>query len=368
LSAALLTSPAFSRMVGDIYDCILDRGHWPEVLGELCERSGGCAASLNVHVLPDLTPRLLAEHGTDPVYSQRYIEEYGRINPLLATAVLGMAEGELGVLSRIPDLGDYYTSPFYREWVAPQGWGDWAAGVLQRGQDRVALLAVARKAAEGPFRTQQIRFLRLVLPHVQRATMLGRLLDVGLAQRDGMAALIDRLSVAALLVDPAGRIIHANAPAEAMLETGELLRADGSTLRLEDPPAAEALATMLAASPGSEARLVPVATHAGRRVLSLLPATAESGGLAVVLATLPEPNAPLPGELLARAYGLTPGETRVLLPLLGGRSLQGIADDLGITHRTVKAHLHSVFTKTGTARQSDLLREVLHLLPPLRAA
>jgi DNA-binding CsgD family transcriptional regulator len=66
----------------------------------------------------------------------------------------------------------------------------------------------------------------------------------------------------------------------------------------------------------------------------------------------------------AAAFKLTPGETRVLASLLGGRTLAETADTLGISPTTAKSHLESIFTKTGVARQADLMRLITGLTPP----
>ena len=44
--------------------------------------------------------------------------------------------------------------------------------------------------------------------------------------------------------------------------------------------------------------------------------------------------------------------------LASGRSLVEAADTLGIAHNTARAHLRSIFAKTGARRQSQLV----HLL------
>lgn len=64
-------------------------------------------------------------------------------------------------------------------------------------------------------------------------------------------------------------------------------------------------------------------------------------------------------ELLVCLYGLTPAETRVTRHLLRGYTLKEAAKKLGIAVTTVRSHLKVVFEKTGTSRQSELIRCVL---------
>jgi len=72
---------------------------------------------------------------------------------------------------------------------------------------------------------------------------------------------------------------------------------------------------------------------------------------------------PLPGEVLVRLYGLTFAETRLIGLLAAGRSLDEAATALGISRATARTHLRHIFEKTGTTRQSQLMKLVLSALP-----
>ena len=61
---------------------------------------------------------------------------------------------------------------------------------------------------------------------------------------------------------------------------------------------------------------------------------------------------------------MTPGEIRVLERLLAGRSAAEISDDLGTAIPTVRTHLASIFAKTGTSRQAEVIRLAAQLASP----
>ena len=355
---------AVSAAIGRIYDTVFDRTLWPAALGDVCALTGGCASSLTSHSRPDQTPERAAEYGTDPVYSRSYLETYGRINPLFGMGINDMAEGEMRVLYRTIDAQVFQRTRFYREWVRPQGWGDWISVVLIRSPLRLSLIAVARKERRGGFTDGQVNAMRLMTPHIQRAARLAGLFDERAEREQGMAALLGRIDVAALLIDTSGRIVFANAAAEAMLASGDVLaRERGGFLRLAD---AGARRMALDAVRGESVRpdIAVVDTAAGKRMVSVMPASPETGGLVAVLLSLPEAARTPPGLALRDAFRLTPAELRVLSLLLRGRSAAEIAGDLGVTPRTIRAHLHKLFEKTGASRQSDLIREALRLAPP----
>jgi len=63
-------------------------------------------------------------------------------------------------------------------------------------------------------------------------------------------------------------------------------------------------------------------------------------------------------DAIARSYGLTPGEARVLQAVAEIGGVRPVAVALGLSHTTVKTHLRHIYQKTGTKRQIDLVRLV----------
>ena len=287
-STGTISADQLSAAIDDIYSCVLDRRRWFGVLGTLCELLGGCAASLNIHNLTNKTPELLIEYGTEPAASEAYVREYAAINPLIEATLLYTPRGKVNTIYRVIDMTEYRRSRFYNEWVAPQQWGDWMGVLLMRSLDSLAMLAVARLEREGPFTDGQIASMGLLLPHLERATMLGRLFDDRLAEREGMAALINRIRAAAFLVDRMGSIAFANAAGEQLLAEGSVFRARSREL-IAVSPAAQKMLSKALAEPGAEPMSMVVQADGGRRALSVIPAHAESGDYAIVMLTQPSP-------------------------------------------------------------------------------
>jgi DNA-binding CsgD family transcriptional regulator len=66
-------------------------------------------------------------------------------------------------------------------------------------------------------------------------------------------------------------------------------------------------------------------------------------------------------EAMAKRYSLTTSEVRVLEAVLKVNGVRAVAELLGLSQATVKTHLHNLFRKTGTNRQSDLVKRVVGL-------
>jgi len=76
-----------------------------------------------------------------------------------------------------------------------------------------------------------------------------------------------------------------------------------------------------------------------------------------------DPNASL-SPAHADLFDLSPREVEVAEALLAGHSVESLCVLLGISRNTAKVHLHSIFRKTGTNRQSELV----HLLSNITRA
>lgn len=84
-------------------------------------------------------------------------------------------------------------------------------------------------------------------------------------------------------------------------------------------------------------------------------------GYAVVLVTDPSQNdCPAP-EVVDAFFDLTPAEYRVAKLLVEGKSPRDIAKCLNVSANTVKSQLASVYGKTGTTRQAELVRLLMKL-------
>ena len=99
-------------------------------------------------------------------------------------------------------------------------------------------------------------------------------------------------------------------------------------------------------------------------VLPLTSGNRQQAGLAFMPQSLPcssarrRPTRRLPLRSIAKLYKLTASEIRVLDAVLKVGSVKAMAGMLGLSQATVKTHLHNLFRKTATRRQSDLVKLV----------
>ena len=269
---------------------------------------------------------------------------------------------------------------FYREWARPHGWVDVASAVIEKSTTSCTFLSVVRHEASGLVDDEMRRRMALVVPHVRRALLIGKTINLKQAEATCFSDILDGLSAGMILVDADGRIVHANAAGNAILGAADFLRTVGGRLVASDAPVNAALREILIAADAGDAALgikgiaLPMSDHdGGHYVAHVLPLTSGArrrAGLAYnAVAALFVRKAALeafsPSDVIGRMYKLTPTELRVLLAIVDIGGVPEVAAALGVAVTTIKTHLGRLFEKTGVGRQADLVKLVAGFATPL---
>jgi DNA-binding CsgD family transcriptional regulator len=373
-------SEQLSALIGEIYDAALDPTLWPKVLAESARFVHGFSAAL---VFKDATKKngnvYYDAGGTDPYYRQLYFDTYVRLDPSTTSHVLAEIGEPIATADFMP-YDEFLETRFYKEWVRPQQLADFVTAVLERSATGAALFGVFRHERDGPADEEMRRCMRLIIPHIRRAALIGRVIDLKTAEADSLADTVDGVSAGMFMVDASARIIHANASGHAMLAQGSLLRAVGGKLAPNDASAEQGLNEVCAMADGGDAAVgvkgiaIPLTASDGERyVAHVLPLTSGArrragstyAAAAAVFVHKPALDSPPPQEVMGKLYKLTPTELRVLLAIVEVGGVPEVAEALGIAGSTVRTHLTQLFAKTGTKRQADLVKLVTSYANPL---
>jgi len=361
-------------LVEKIYSAALDGAHWPDALAALAELTGGIDATLEIHDKPGRGPAFfvsgdrLPHDGVDD-YLRHYASVCPRI-PHVASLACGSTSCDYDFISE----REMDRSEFYTDFLAPYDLRYFAVGSLFKRAGRLALVAVHRTPRQGHVETADLAVLKRSLPH------LGRALDLHLRLRDhdrretSLRALLDRLPQAVAVLDGRGRLLHANPTARSLLAKEDGVALCKGRIALADTRAARTLAAILgdllkqdfraeltakggrfaARRPsGKAAYMVTVHALAGAtRVFE------DDAGCAALFLADPDPDtvAAPDAAILADMFSLTPRETELAIALHRGHRLRDFATRRGVKLTTVRTHLRSLMAKTGTNRQSDLVR------------
>lgn len=361
-----------SLLIGDIYDASLDPALWPTVFKKACQYVGGSAACLHSQDIVGRKSNLYFTSGYDPGFEKLYIEKYCKINPVFPTAVFFDVERTLGLTDCLPR-EEFCRTQFAREWVVPQGYIDTLFCNIEKSAASSVVFSVKRHINDGFVDDQMSRRFALIVPHVRRAVLIGKVIDLHKVKATALADSLDTIASGMFIVDATSRIVHANASGYAMLAEANALRAPSGRLGATDPAADQALLDIFTAAGGGDAALgrqgiaVPITARDGERyVAHVLPLTSAGrrkagvsyGAVAAVFVRKAALDLPSPPVVVAQQFKLTQAELRVLFSVVEIGGVPEVSDVLGISEATVKTHLQHVFEKTGTGRQADLVKLV----------
>jgi DNA-binding CsgD family transcriptional regulator len=358
-------------LIEEIYDAALEPALWNDVVVSINDFIGSRACGL---ISKDTMSQFGLTHyycGVDPHYIQLYADTHSRFDPLTALPSPGQ------VVS-IPDLlryDEYRRGPVYQEWLRPQGCVDVANVVLEKSSSNCAVLLTVLPGAQMLDDEMRGR-IALIAPHVRRALLINKAIDLRQTEAATFADALDGLSAAIFLVDAGCRIVHANVAGDEMLRADDFLRSVGGQLAAGSAQVNRTLRETVAdggGAPGGKGAALPLTAQDGERyVMHVLPLTAAAraatgiaykavAALFVRKVTLDNPV----GELVARHFELTPTELRVLRSIVEIGGVPETAAALGVAESTVKTHLHRVFSKTGASRQADLVKLAAGFSSPL---
>jgi hypothetical protein len=230
----MIEAEELSLLIGDIYDASLDPALWPAVFKQTCEYMGGSAACLHSQDIVGRKSNLHFTSGYDPGFEQLYIEKYCKINPVFPTAFFFDVERTLGLTDCLPR-EEFCRTQFAREWIVPQGYIDTLFSNIEKSTSSSAVFSVMRHITDGFVDDKMSRRFALVVPHVRRALLIGKVIDLHKVEAAALADTLDTLVSAMFIVSGIGRIVHANASGYAMLAEARVLRAPNGRLTANDP-------------------------------------------------------------------------------------------------------------------------------------
>ena len=366
-------------LIGGIYDSTLNPDNWNAILPRIGAFVGGSSGGLFAHHSTRRSGNIFYEFGTDPNFRKVYLDRYMTMDPMFGTYFV-LDVGEVFSTSTVMSHAEFLQSRFYKECIRPQGWIDNVVVYLDRTPEGHAGFSVFRHEREGLADEPARERLRLLVPHLRRAVLIGRLIEFKTAQAATFADALDGLSAGMLFVDSNGRITHANAVGSAMIADGKVLHASLGRLLANDPDTSRALRDIFLAAGNGDAAIgdrgvaLPLVARDGERyvphVLPLSSGARRGAGVSyAAVAVLFVQKAALathsPPEVIAKTYRLTAMELRVLLAIVEIGGAPQVAVTLGIGEGTVKTHLKRLYEKTGARRQADLVKIFAGYASPL---
>jgi DNA-binding CsgD family transcriptional regulator/PAS domain-containing protein len=211
--------------IGCVYEAALDSAGWASALFAIAKQVEASSATAIAMNLADNSVGFGALHNIEPARLGEYAQHYMSVD-IWNAALVRLPPRRAYFAHLLVDESTLVRSEFYNDFLRLQGIFHALGGFVVRNGTQVFLCGVQRDVGEPQFTMAEGRLLNRLFPHLERAAKLHGSLATAGGLTEGLAAALERLPQAAILVDGSGRIIWANHLGEEQLR-----RADGIRLR-----------------------------------------------------------------------------------------------------------------------------------------
>lgn len=396
------SAEAISALLGPLYEAAASPQHWPQFFEVLNDTIGTGRSFL---LLADPENRCdieLVLGGVDPARQCAYREYFFSHDVVFERFMAAKhVYGEwVGTRQSVIADQDYHRSIIYNELAKPQG-EHYQCGVALGGLEGgiEGGISISRSLSDGPFNTDEIALLAMLTPHLKRALTMHRVLCRERTHQAELRQTVEMLDLALLSLDGCRRVLRMTPAARAILESRDGIGLDRGFLKAGVPDeqrrlvelvagavatgngngAAYAYAVKRSTSTAPEAGSAPLWTPASggamlisrrppSRPLQLVVTPFHSSEIlldehpaALIFLNDPDARPASRASVLRALYRLSPTECRLADLLAQGCEVSAAAEVMRTSILTARFHLKAIFRKTGTARQSQLVRLVLGL-------
>lgn len=359
--------PDMPGVLAALFASLLDEEPWSAFLERLGEASGATWATLILTPRQADQPGMILTPNADPGVGADYNSRLFADDPFV-----GLPEGKVAHFRDFVPADTLDRKTAFRAFLEQTS--DEILGVDIGEASRLELRLRLTRAADRPrFEAADRRRLETLVPHLRIALALFERLAAGETEQRIYAGAVAQMAVGVIILDRRGKVLRLNPPASTILAERDGIALRGDALAFDDAEIGRQLQARLARSDENGPLTLRIERPSGTGDLLLVvgqaPApefvAAGGGPAAVLFLTDPTHGPRISAEAIRDLLGLTQSEAAVAAHLAEGLAPAEVAARLGISANTVRAHLRSIFGKTGVKRQSQLVQLVHQSLPSL---
>lgn len=357
-----------------IYEAVSEPAVWSIFLKHFADAVHGTRTAIFFHDIRNADGSLVWTANVDPEYLRLYNDYYHAKNLWAIRASSLLAPGRVVTSEEMCPAKEVLRSEYYADYLRPQDiFYPFGAEIIREGS-RAAIITVMRPLRAAPFGPEEVAFLNQLMPHLQRAFQLRCRLDHANLEKESFEEALAKLAIGVVIVEGKGQIAFMNSAAEQILKSGDGLIIEEGQVKAVFPKENARLQALLGKAvqtaesrgslPGGSLAVTRSSAKAAIEVL-VVPVRFEVNVLgsrrarSLIFISDPERGHLASRDFLRTVYGLTPAESDIVNLLLQGKDVDEICDVLSITGNTARTHLKHIFSKTGTRRQSELIRILL---------
>ncbi|MFJ3367007.1 helix-turn-helix transcriptional regulator [Pseudomonas sp. NPDC086251] len=358
----------FSQLVGEVYEGALDPKLMANALKSFLKLYDANYVTLILRVpdQPDMGVMIIAGdiEGAGDVSYMTY--------PQTNTPFVNQPLDQVFAVDDIMTSTEWEHSAYFKAFCGPNDVYHVMGADISTPDGGKLRFRITRPKRSPNFSANERALCAMFLPHLRRALQLHNLLDRSESLSELYSQAISRLSVATLVLDESGSVLRVNPVAQEILARSDGLKLVGGRLEATYPSDNRELQRLIrgAFSPDApkSAEAMSVTRPSGLVnlgvVVESIPSLdwAEEKGQPAALVYIRDASSKsLASEVVTKQlFNLTKAETALAMELANGLSLEEAAEVLNIRRNTARAHLRSIFSKTGVRRQTELVRILLN--------
>lgn len=365
-------------VIGELYslsghiDCL------PRMI-ELVARAVGADAA-RIGLPPDLVgggmPFL--DFNVDPFFSGQYLEHWTERDLWFQghQRLRSVARGPVIAPHReLVDRATLHRSDFYSDFLAAQNFDSVAVldlDALGEGPATGCSVALLNMKGHEELSRRDLDGHRALFQHLHRVIYLTTELERSKTMRSALLHGLEAAGVAMAFLAASGKVVFMTRDFRSAIDGW--IQVQSNELRSPFPGVNDSLrhAIRAAVLRGGRADVVSMGRGRSRHALllrifpmpeSLASSTCDAGIRAIIQVHDPERIRVPDWAMLNDLFGLTRAEVRLCQGLHRGLTVMDYCTGQGISQATARSQLHSVFQKTGTGRQSELIALLASLSP-----
>ena len=268
---------------------------------------------------------------------------------------------------------DFYASDLYK--MAMKPWNLHSIGVsfLQKGPLGGVLNGFTRNSGQREIDHEILSRLAILNKHLLQAMQMHERLDRLSKTLILTNNALDLIGFGLVVHDTYGKPTYANTAARRIFESADGVSLTQTGISLLDGTAQNQFHKLLETLSHPDVPLfkraggtVRVRRPSGKKPYSLIvapimgeAATVLEGVSTVVFVLDPEEKPTMAVNFFVSSFDLSPAEATLARALVEGMTLADFSSQRGISRNTAKSQLHSIFAKTETSRQSELVSLLL---------
>ncbi|WP_129586412.1 helix-turn-helix transcriptional regulator [Sphingomonas montana] len=300
----------------------------------------------------------------DPAHAELYATSFVDKDVWLKASLEHGATGSAFNMDRYISPEQFIQTEYYNELFRSIG-DDTArcmGALIPMGND-LLVIAVHRPLRGLTYTNPEVAALDLIIGHLRHVLRVRQVIERERGEGRLLETMIEATEAAMLIVDKRLRILRMSGAAKQILAARDGIRERGLLIEfanrgLNDAVCQAVKVTIDRKDPERTGFLCERPSGRAAYRLRVMPAGARGDDGALIL--IDDPALPsglgTKGAWIAQAYRFTAAEQALAFGLADGATLAEIAERRGVTRETLRTQLKSLFAKTGTARQSDLVR------------